>query len=140
MLIDEIKKANLRVMKGELPRESKPALEQVISKCALWRTDTKNDGKDMTDNDVIAVIQKVIKECQESVEAFRAAGRDYREYEVQAEVLAGFLPQQLSREEIADLIAKLDDKSIPNVMRFFKTNYQGSCDMALVNSVLRSQS
>jgi uncharacterized protein YqeY len=139
MLLDEIKKANMRVMKGEITREAKPAFEQVISKCLLWKTDAKNNGKELTDNEVLAIIQKVIKECGESAEAFKSAGRDCREYEVQVDALGAFLPKQLSRDEIKELIEKLDDKSIPNVMKFFKTNYSGKCDMGLVSAVAKGK-
>lgn len=139
MLLDEIKKANMRVMKGEIPREAKPAFEQVISKCLLWKTDAKNNGKELTDNDVLAIIQKVIKECQESAEAFKNAGRDCREYEVQADALEAFLPKQLSRDEIKKLIAELDNKSISNVMKFFKANYSGKCDMGLVSTIAQGK-
>ena len=38
-------------------------------------------------------------------------------------------------EEIANIISSLDDKSIPNVMKHFKTNYTGKCDMGIVNKV-----
>ena len=31
----------------------------------------------------------------------------------------------------------LDDKTIPNVMKHFKMNYNGKCDMRLVQEVLR---
>ena len=43
----------------------------------------------------------------------------------------------LSREEIAKIIAGLDDKSIPNVMKYFKANYNGQCDLRVVQDVLR---
>ena len=41
----------------------------------------------------------------------------------------------LTEEEIANIISSLDDKSIPNVMKHFKTNYTGKCDMGIVNKV-----
>ena len=44
----------------------------------------------------------------------------------------------MSKDEIKAEIEKLDDKSIPNVMKHFKTNFAGKCDMGLVNQVLRS--
>ena len=56
----------------------------------------------------------------------------------QEEVLSSYLPKQLSEQEIRDIIASLDDKSVPNVMKHFKMNYAGQVDMSLVNSILRS--
>ena len=44
----------------------------------------------------------------------------------------------MSEEEIKNVILSLEDKSIPAVMKHFKTNYAGKCDMGLVNKVLKS--
>ena len=44
----------------------------------------------------------------------------------------------LSKDEIKDIILKLDDKSIGSVMKFFKANYNAKCDMRLVQDVLKS--
>ena len=44
----------------------------------------------------------------------------------------------MSEEEIKSVILSLDDKSTPSVMKHFKANYAGKCDMGLVNKVLKS--
>lgn len=44
----------------------------------------------------------------------------------------------LSKEEVADIINSLEDKSIPSVMKHFKANYNGKCDMRIVQEVLKS--
>ena len=56
----------------------------------------------------------------------------------QKAILEKYLPQMMSREEIANIINSLEDKSVPNVMKHFKTNYNGSCDMKVVSEVLKS--
>ena len=43
----------------------------------------------------------------------------------------------LSEEEIKNIIAGLDDKSLPAVMKHFKANYAGKVDMGLVNKIAR---
>ena len=43
----------------------------------------------------------------------------------------------LSEEEIRAEIAKLEDKSIPSIMKHFKANFAGKCDMGLVNKIAR---
>ena len=40
-------------------------------------------------------------------------------------------------EEIKNIIANMDDKSIPSVMKHFKANYAGKVDMSLVNKIAR---
>ena len=44
----------------------------------------------------------------------------------------------LTEEEIRKEISTLDDKSLPNVMKHFKTNFQGKVDMGLVSKIARS--
>ena len=56
----------------------------------------------------------------------------------QEETLKGYLPRQLSEEEIRSEIAKLDDKSMPSIMKHFKANFAGKVDMSLVSSIARN--
>ena len=53
------------------------------------------------------------------------------------DIASKYLPKMLSKEEIREVILSLDDKSIPNVMKHFKANYNGKCDMRLVQEVLK---
>ena len=55
----------------------------------------------------------------------------------QRKVLEKFLPSMLNSDEIRDIILGLADKSIPSVMKHFKANYAGQCDMQLVNKIAR---
>ena len=43
----------------------------------------------------------------------------------------------LSEEKIREIIAELEDKSIPSIMKHFKANYAGKVDMGLVNRIAR---
>ena len=63
----------------------------------------------------------------------KVAAVDYQE-----KLIAKYLPKQLSEDEIRDIINSLEDKSIPNVMKHFKTNYAGQVDMGVVNKIARS--
>ena len=51
---------------------------------------------------------------------------------------SGTDPIPLTEEEIRKEISTLDDKSLPNVMKHFKTNFQGKVDMGLVSKIARS--
>ena len=63
-------------------------------------------GRDLTDEDVIDVLTKQVKQRRESIDVFRDAGRDDRADAEQAEaaILAEFLPQQLSEDEVESLV------------------------------------
>ena len=80
------------------------------------------------------------KELVEEKEAFEKAGREdtVRSLENQIAAIEKYLPKMMSEEEIRAVIAALPDKSVPAVMKHFKTEYAGKCDMAEVNKVLRS--
>ena len=49
-----------------------------------------------------------------------------------------FLPKMMSKEEIKEEMLKLEDKSIGGVMKHFKLNFAGKCDMRDVQEVLKS--
>ena len=48
-----------------------------------------------------------------------------------------YLPKMMSDEEIKNAILALDDKSVPSVMKHFKANYAGLCDMRKVQEILK---
>ncbi|MBN9608078.1 MAG: GatB/YqeY domain-containing protein [Actinobacteria bacterium] len=64
-------------------------------------------AKELTDLEVTAVITKEVKKRHESIEIYRSAGRDELadKESAEAEVLERYLPQQLSDDELAALVA-----------------------------------
>ena len=138
MIIDEIKKENIQAMKD------KNALARAIygvvtNKVMLLNIELKKDGKELADSDVVQILQKTIKELTEEKENYIKAGNvaEAENVEKQKEMLVKFLPQMLSEEEIKNIIAGMEDKSIPSVMKHFKAEYAGKVDMGLVNKIAR---
>lgn len=136
MLIDEIKKANLMAMK-EKNQAKRSAYSSIISRYQLLKT--KDPSKEIKDEDVLSLIQKVVKELDEEMDSYQKAGRTESVLEIQKQkdALKEFIPAQLSEEEIKSIIANLPDKSTPVVMKHFSMNYRGKVDMSLVNKVLK---
>ncbi len=64
-------------------------------------------ARDLTDGEVLKVLTREARKRREAAEAFAAAGRgDQAAAErAEGEVLAGYLPAQLSDDELADLVA-----------------------------------
>jgi uncharacterized protein len=64
-------------------------------------------ARDLTDDEIIRVLTRESRKRKEAAEAFSAAGRDEQAAAERAEgeVLAGYLPAQLSDDELAALIA-----------------------------------
>jgi uncharacterized protein YqeY len=63
-------------------------------------------SEDLTDEDIIGVVQKELKKRQESIEAFEKAGRsEMAENEKkEVEILKVYLPPQLSDEELSKIV------------------------------------
>ena len=138
MLIDEIKKDNVQAMKDKNTL-ARAIYGVVMNKVLLHSIECKKDGKDQTDADVVQILQKTIKELTEEKENYIKAGNEVEanNIEVQKDILTKYLPQMLSEEEIKNIIAGLEDKTIPSVMKHFKAEYAGKVDMSLVNRIAR---
>jgi uncharacterized protein len=64
--------------------------------------------RDLTDADMLDVVGKQIKQRRESIEMFRSGGREEKaaDEEAEAAILAEFLPEQLSEEEVEALVRR----------------------------------
>ena len=139
MLIDELKAANINAMKAR-DNTARAVLSVVLTKYKNQEVELRAQGKEISDKELLAIIQKVLKELADEKDGYLKVNNLERANNVarQEEVLSSYLPKQLSEEEIKNIILSLDDRSVPNVMKHFKMNYAGQVDMSLVNSVLRS--
>jgi len=65
-------------------------------------------ARHLTDDEIVKVLTREARKRKEAAEAFSAAGRDDRAAAERAEgdVLAGYLPAQLSDDELAALVAE----------------------------------
>ena len=138
MLIDEIKKANIQAMKDR-DADARAILSIVINKYTTANIEAKAAGKEFTDADMLAIIQKTLKELQDEGEGYWKTGNaeKYDAITHQKRVINAYLPKQLTEAEIKAEIEKLEDKSIPSVMKYFKTNFAGQVDMSVVSRIAR---
>ena len=62
-------------------------------------------GRDLTDDEVVDVLTRQVKQRRESIEMYRGAGHEERAAaeEAEAAILAEFLPQQLTQAEVEEL-------------------------------------
>lgn len=136
MLIDELKKAQIEALK-EKNTLKRSILQIVTGKAKLAEIEKRTKNEPLTDDDVLLVINKVIKELDEEILAFKNANRleKVEELTLQKQILEAYLPAKLTEEEIREIINSLEDKSMPNIMKHFKQNYLGKCDMKLVNKI-----
>lgn len=80
--------------------------------------------RELTDEDVLGVIAKQVKERKESITAYSAAGRNELAQKEEAEmaILSTYLPQQLSADEV--------EKTVDEVI--FETKASGPADFGKV--------
>ena len=139
MNIDEFKKVKIEAMKAK-DKDAVTALNAVINKLMLAGIEKKAVGEVLTDEDVTKILQKTVNELLEEKEAFVKAGREdtVASLEKQIETVKKYLPKLLSEDEIKQIILSLEDRSVPSVMKHFKTEYAGKVDMRLVGTVLKT--
>jgi uncharacterized protein YqeY len=103
-------------------------------------------GRDLTDEEVVDVLTKQVKQRRESIAMFRDAGREDRATaeEAEAAILAEFLPEQRSEDELVSLaraaIAETGASSpsdMGRVMGTLSPRTKGRADGRVVSDVVR---
>jgi uncharacterized protein len=103
---------------------------------------------DISDADVISVLQKMAKKYRESIESFEKGGRrDLVEKETaELGVLSDFLPQDLTNEEVEGLVQKAIGETgassaadLAVVMKTVMPLVKGRADGKLVNEMVRKK-
>ena len=138
MILDEIKKANIVALK-EKNQTARAIYSIVMTKAMLETVKKREKNEELTDADMVQILQKTIKELTDEADSYVKANKpeQAQEIEKQKEIISVYLPKMLSEDEIYDIISKQDDKSIPNIMKLFKANYAGKVEMAKVSLVLK---
>lgn len=137
MIIDQLKSANIQALKDK-DTVARSIYSVLLNKAKLVEISKREKQETFGDGDLVSVLQKTIKELTEEKANYEKVSNQIEANNIarQIDIVTSYLPQMLSKEEIYDIISKLSDKSVPNVMRTFKANYDKKCDMALVREVL----
>lgn len=103
---------------------------------------------ELGDQDILAVVTKMVKQRRDSITQFEAAGRQDLADKESAEivVLQEFLPQQLTDAEIAALIEQAVAESgaavmadMSKVMAVLKPKIQGRADVGAVSAQVKTR-
>lgn len=103
---------------------------------------------ELNDEDILAVVTKMVKQRRDSISQFEAAGRQDLADKESAEivVLQEFLPQQLTADEIAALIEQAITESgaaimadMGKVMAVLKPKIQGRADVGSVSAQVKTR-
>ena len=139
MLYEDIKKANVQAMKDK-DAVARSFYSVLLNKIMLENIKKREKGGEVDDSDIANILQKTIKELDEEKDNYAKVGNSEEVASIarQIEIAKSYLPKQLTAEEIKEIILSLEDRSVPSVMKHFKANYNGKCDMKLVQEVLKS--
>ena len=139
MTLNEFKLEKIQAMK-EKNKDKVAALNVIITKVMALTIEKRAANEEVTEGDIDTLLQKAEKELIEERLGFEKAGREENVISLtnQIEVIKKYLPKLLSEEEIKEIIASLEDKSMPAIMKHFKTNYQGKVDMKLVSNLAKN--
>ena len=141
-LTDEIKAA-MRA-KDSLTLEALRAI-----KSAVILAQTASGGSDtLSDDEEIKLVQKLVKQRKDSAQIFREQNRpDLAEpEEAQAKIIAQFLPEQLSEDEIAAIVQVIITKTgaqgmkdMGKVMGMASKEMAGKADGKAISTIVKSQ-
>lgn len=103
---------------------------------------------ELADGDVIAVIEKMLKQRRDSIAAYESANRqdlaDVEKFEVS--VLQTYLPQQLTEEELNAILEKVvaetgasGIKDMSKVMAAIKPLVVGRADMGKISGLIKTR-
>ena len=138
MLQEKVQKDLIGAMKSNNTLE-KEVLSFLLSKIKNKAIELRSQETYISDIEVIIIIQKTIKELEEEFKMYQSAGRT-ETAELKAKqilILSTYLPKMLSEQEIKTEINNLVDKSMPSIMKHFKTNFAGKVDMSLVGRIAK---
>lgn len=139
MIIEDIKKANIEAMRNK-DSNLRTIYSVIINKYMQLEIGSRTTGQKIEDADVVKLIVKTIKELDEECANYEKVNNmeEVNNIKTQRAAISKYLPELLSKEKIKEIILTLEDKTVPSVMRHFKTNYNGQCDMKDVSEVLKS--
>lgn len=72
-----------------------------------------DERKELSDEDIIKIIQRSIKQREDSMTQYKDAGRDdlYEQEKAGVEILKKYLPKQLSDDELKEVISQIISKT-----------------------------
>jgi len=142
-LIEQLKEEQKLAMKAK----DKPRLGTIRLALSAIKQREVDEKITLTDEDIIAVLTKMVKQRRDSVAQFESAGRqDLADAEsAEITVLEEFMPQPLSEDEVVELVKAAIAESgaqgmqdMGKVMAVLKPQLQGRADMGKVSGLVKA--
>lgn len=134
----ELKKEKMLALKNH-DSDKMNVLGIVISSLQKLEIEKKAAGKEITEVEMVSILNKTIKELTDEKAMYEANGRAEQALsdQRQIEIIKAYLPKMMEEDEIRKVIESLPDHQIKTIMKTFKMDYAGKADMALVNKIAR---
>ena len=136
MIYEDVQKQNIETLKSR-DKVAHEIMNFLYGKLKKSSIDGGFQGKELPDDLAVNIIRKTLKDLEEERKSIVEAKRDTKDIDFQMDLISKYLPNMLSKDEIKDIISKLDDKTVPSVMKHFKANYNGRVDMKEVSQILK---
>ena len=124
-----------------------PTLRLIISAIKDAEIAGRSKGvKEIADNDINAILKKMVKQRNESCEVYKKAGRDelLESESKEIEIINAFLPTQLSEEETKKIcqetiksIGASSMKDMGKVMGALKAKHANTIDFSKVSLIIK---
>ena len=118
-------------------------LRMLVAAIKQKEIDTRSD---LSDDDIISIIEKQMQQRLEAAEQYEAAGRNelFEKESQEAEILKAYLPEKMGEEEVKGMIEKIlsemggiSMKEMGNVMSALKDQAGSKIDMKLASQMVR---
>jgi len=135
-------------MKTAMKAGEKERLSVIRMLLAAIQTREIEERGELSDANVMQVVEKLIKQRKDSARQFADAGRPEREAQElgEAETLQGYLPEQLTATELETLVASIIEstgatsmKDMGKVMAEVRAQAQGRADMGALSGLVKSR-
>lgn len=145
MITDVISNAYKQAMLNK-DEDRKRVINTLRAEIKNKEIELRTSQKELTDGDILSIVQKLIKQNKDAIQMFINGGRQdlVEKNELEIKILEEFLPTQLSTDELDSLIKQEIEKNGYNSMKdmgklmgYFKSNYSGQVDMGYVSKKIK---
>ena len=146
--MSQLKQLITNDMKLAMKAQDKPALKAIRMIIGAIKQKEIDDRIELNDSQVLAVIQKMVKQRKDSISQFSDAGRtDLVEVEEsELSIINNYMPEQLSDDEVDAAVTKAiadsgadSMKDMGKLMGILKGQLDGKADMGAVSQLIKAK-
>lgn len=128
--------------------EKTSTLRMIVSALGYYEIEKGGAGYEATEEDIEAVLQKQAKQRRDSIEQFKAGGRDelVEKETNELKLIESYLPQQMSEEEVKKLVDEAvaatgaaSPADMGKVMGALMPKVKGKADGSLVSRLVKEK-